>query len=109
MPIATLQIMKRITTAVCVPIPAYAYICLNNLAIACEVLARRIVHLSPSDRINSIMSTRYRHRQLDGDTSEMASALEMAIDSHWRVQSTLINACELFLLFCLQHDFLVFK
>jgi hypothetical protein len=54
----------------------------HNRAIACEVLARRIVHLSPPDRINSIMSTRYRHRQLDGDTSETASALEMAIDSH---------------------------
>ncbi|KAF7967273.1 hypothetical protein HWV62_35029 [Athelia sp. TMB] len=54
----------------------------HNRAIACEVLARRIVHITPPDRINSVMSTRYRHRQLDGDTSDMASALEMAVDSH---------------------------
>lgn len=29
------------------------------------------------------MSTRYQHRQIDGDESEMSSALEMAIDQHW--------------------------
>ncbi|KAF8204720.1 calcium activated cation channel [Pholiota molesta] len=51
-------------------------------AIACEVLARRIVHLAEPDRINAIMSTRYQHRQIDGDKSEMSSALEMAIDQH---------------------------
>lgn len=51
-------------------------------AIACEVLARRIVHQSPPDRINAIMSTRFRHRQIDGDESDMTSALEMAIDLH---------------------------
>ncbi|KAF9569112.1 calcium activated cation channel [Agrocybe pediades] len=51
-------------------------------AIACEVLARRIVHLTEPDRINAIMSTRYKHRQVDGDESEMSSALEMAIDQH---------------------------
>ncbi|KAF4620040.1 hypothetical protein D9613_005266 [Agrocybe pediades] len=51
-------------------------------AIACEVLARRIVHLTEPDRINAIMSTRYKHRQIDGDESEMSSALEMAIDQH---------------------------
>ena len=55
------------------------------LAIACEVLARRIVHLAEPDKIRTIMSTRYKHRQVDGDESEMASALEMAIDQHWCV------------------------
>ncbi|KAJ6628925.1 hypothetical protein B0H10DRAFT_2160819 [Mycena sp. CBHHK59/15] len=51
-------------------------------AIACEVLARRIVHLAPPDTLNTIMSTRFQHVQVDGDKSDMASALEMAIDSH---------------------------
>ncbi|KDR83970.1 hypothetical protein GALMADRAFT_236519 [Galerina marginata CBS 339.88] len=51
-------------------------------ATACEVLARRIVHLAEPDRIRAIMSTRYQHRQIDGDESEMSSALEMAIDQH---------------------------
>lgn len=51
-------------------------------AIACEVLARRIVYLAEPDRLCAIMSTRYRHRQVDGDVSEMSSALEMAIDQH---------------------------
>ena len=57
------------------------------LATACEVLARRIVHRSPHDRLNVIMSTRFRHRQLDGDLSDMSSALELAIDSQWWAQS----------------------
>ncbi|KAF9534693.1 calcium activated cation channel [Crepidotus variabilis] len=51
-------------------------------AIACEVLARRIVHLSDPNKIKDIMSTRYKHRQVDGDESEMSSALEVAIDQH---------------------------
>ncbi|KAF9464883.1 hypothetical protein BDZ94DRAFT_1296902 [Collybia nuda] len=51
-------------------------------AIACEVLARRIVHIAPPDRMSIIMSSRFQHRQVDGDESEMSSALEMAIDSH---------------------------
>lgn len=51
-------------------------------AVACEVLARRIVHLAEPDRIATIMSTRYQHRQIDGDASEMSSALEVAIDQH---------------------------
>jgi hypothetical protein len=52
-------------------------------AIACEVLARRIVHVSPPDRLAVIMSTRFRHREADGDESELSSALEVAIDSNW--------------------------
>ncbi|CAK5275367.1 unnamed protein product [Mycena citricolor] len=51
-------------------------------ATACEVLARRIVHAAPPDALNTIMSTRFQHIQIDGDKSDMASALEMAIDSH---------------------------
>lgn len=53
-------------------------------AIACEVLARKITHHAPSDRLSVIMSTRYQHRQSDGDI-EMSSALELAIDTHWWV------------------------
>jgi hypothetical protein len=52
-------------------------------AVACEVLARRVIHAAPPDRLHSLMSTRYKHRQLDGEISEVSSALEMAIDSHW--------------------------
>ncbi|KII94963.1 hypothetical protein PLICRDRAFT_33792 [Plicaturopsis crispa FD-325 SS-3] len=51
-------------------------------AIACEVLARRIVHLAPPDRLMSLMSTRFKHVEADGNESDMASALELAIDSH---------------------------
>ncbi|TCD69242.1 hypothetical protein EIP91_008345 [Steccherinum ochraceum] len=51
-------------------------------AIACEVLARRVIHRAPPDRITSMMSTRFMHREVDGDDSEKVSALEMAIDSH---------------------------
>ncbi|EEB99442.1 hypothetical protein MPER_00885 [Moniliophthora perniciosa FA553] len=50
--------------------------------IACEVLARRIVHKTAPDRLTAVMSTRYRHVQIDGDESDLTSALEMAIDSH---------------------------
>lgn len=55
------------------------------IAVACEVLARRIVHMFPKDKLMDIMSTRYRHLQVDGDVSETSSALEMAIDQHWYV------------------------
>ncbi|KAJ7368610.1 hypothetical protein DFH08DRAFT_831810 [Mycena albidolilacea] len=51
-------------------------------ATACEVLARRIVHLAPPETLNAIMSTRFQHIQADGDKSDTSSALEMAIDSH---------------------------
>ncbi|KAH8094840.1 hypothetical protein BXZ70DRAFT_991717 [Cristinia sonorae] len=51
-------------------------------AIACEVLARRVIHRAPPDRITPMMSTRFMHREIDGDESEKVSALEMAIDSH---------------------------
>ncbi|KAF5363683.1 hypothetical protein D9756_000150 [Leucocoprinus leucothites] len=51
-------------------------------AVACEVLARRIAHLFPRDKLTDVMSTRYQHLQVDGDLSETASALETAIDQH---------------------------
>lgn len=52
-------------------------------AIACEVLARRVVHLSPPDRLNDIMSTRFCFLEWDGDNSDLSTALELAIDTHW--------------------------
>ncbi|KZS98082.1 hypothetical protein SISNIDRAFT_481943 [Sistotremastrum niveocremeum HHB9708] len=52
-------------------------------AIACEVLARKIIHKFGSDRLASVMSTRYRYRKRDSkEESSMASALELAIDQH---------------------------
>lgn len=44
--------------------------------------------MAPPERLDSIMSTRFQHIQADGDESDMASALEMAIDSHWCVSLT---------------------
>lgn len=52
-------------------------------AIACEVLARRIVHAMESERLYAIMSGRMRFEEYDGDTSALTSALETAIDQHW--------------------------
>ncbi|KAJ9120472.1 hypothetical protein QFC24_005145 [Naganishia onofrii] len=49
-------------------------------SIACETLARRIVHDLPVDRLESVMSTRYRYREADGDESSPVSALETAVD-----------------------------
>ena len=51
-------------------------------AIACEVLARRIVHTTPGDKLMSVMSTRYRYCARDGDISSPSSALEIAIDQN---------------------------
>ncbi|ORX33691.1 calcium activated cation channel [Kockovaella imperatae] len=51
-------------------------------AVACEVLARRIVHILPKDRLESVMSGRHRYRESDGDISAPVSCLEMAIDQH---------------------------
>jgi len=36
------------------------------------------------------MSTRYQHRRIDGEESEMSSALEMAIDQHWFASNSII-------------------
>jgi len=52
-------------------------------AIACEVLARRVVHLSSPNRLNDIMSTRFCHLEWDGEESDLSTALELAIDSRW--------------------------
>lgn len=51
-------------------------------ALACEVLARRIVHSLPMETLQTVMSTRYRYVEDDGDISAPISALEAAIDSH---------------------------
>ncbi|KAL7282554.1 hypothetical protein ACG7TL_004025 [Trametes sanguinea] len=51
-------------------------------ATACEVLARRVVHQAPPEQISAVMSSRFRHKEVDGDVSGRVSALEMAIDSH---------------------------
>lgn len=64
-----------------VSVYTFSYVLL--LAIACEVLARRIVHKTPQDRLTTVMSTRYRHLEWDGDNSDLSSALELAIDTHW--------------------------
>jgi hypothetical protein len=55
----------------------------HGRAVACEVLARRVVHLSPPDRLNDIMSTRFYHLEWDGETGDFSTALELAIDTHW--------------------------
>lgn len=60
-----------------------------NLAIACEVLARRVVHRMPPERLTVVMSTRYRRLEWDGDQSELSSALELAIDTDWCALITL--------------------
>lgn len=57
-------------------------------ATACEVLARRMVHRFPKDRLPSVMSGRFRWRTADGGESASASALEVAIDGHCTVSST---------------------
>ena len=62
-------------------------------ATACEVLARRIIHVSPPDRITTMMSTRYTYREVDGDVSDKISALELAVDSHWYVATVTPIAC----------------
>jgi hypothetical protein len=49
-------------------------------AMACETLARRILHTVPPDRLDDIMSCRFQHAEWDGDESALSSALELAID-----------------------------
>lgn len=55
-------------------------------AAACEMLARRLVHRVPPNRLQSVMSTRYRYRERDGDASAPICALETAIDQHCTVR-----------------------
>lgn len=75
--------MAKITVEVGHVHPSIVRFTYRATAVACEVLARRIVHRAAPDRLYSIMSTRYCHRQVDGDESGMSSALELAIDSQW--------------------------
>ncbi|KZT60703.1 calcium activated cation channel [Calocera cornea HHB12733] len=51
-------------------------------AIACEVLARKLVHVVSPERLNHVMSKRFRYKTWDGDESSAVSALETAIDQH---------------------------
>ncbi|QRV72880.1 ion transport domain-containing protein [Ceratobasidium sp. AG-Ba] len=58
-------------------------------ALACETLARRMLHTVPPDRLDDIMSTRFRHSEWDGDPSALSSALELAIDQ----RATIFLSC----------------
>ncbi|CEL63684.1 Calcium channel YVC1 OS=Saccharomyces cerevisiae (strain ATCC 204508 / S288c) GN=YVC1 PE=1 SV=2 [Rhizoctonia solani AG-1 IB] len=58
-------------------------------AMACETLARRILHTVPPDRLDDIMSCRFQHAEWDGDESALSSALELAIDQ----QATVFLSC----------------
>ncbi|KAF8450621.1 hypothetical protein L210DRAFT_3618243 [Boletus edulis BED1] len=51
-------------------------------AVACEVLARRIAHQTPLDRVVPMITNRYSYRERDGEDSVASSALEVAIDNH---------------------------
>ncbi|KAF8551478.1 hypothetical protein OG21DRAFT_1499116 [Imleria badia] len=51
-------------------------------AVTCEVLARRIVHQTPLDKVIPMITNRYRYMESDGDVSVASSALEVAIDHH---------------------------
>lgn len=61
---------------------------------ACEVLARRIVHNLSQDRLESVMSTRFRYRESDGDVSAATSCLETAIDQHCTVRLVLVSSLD---------------
>jgi hypothetical protein len=50
---------------------------------ACEVLARRIIHQAPRERLTFMMTNRYSSFEWDGDESDVVSALEIAGDTHW--------------------------
>jgi hypothetical protein len=54
-------------------------------AVACEVLARQIVHASPRDRLAHIMSARYKYKEDNAEFAVTSSALELAIDQEWSV------------------------
>lgn len=58
-------------------------------ATACEMIARRITHMIPRHRLPSVMSTRFRYIEPDGDISPALSALECAIDQHCTVRHAL--------------------
>ncbi|EED82653.1 predicted protein [Postia placenta Mad-698-R] len=54
----------------------------SGRAVACEVLARRVIHQAPSEKVVPMMARRFRYTEVDGGMSDKASALELAIDSH---------------------------
>ena len=49
-------------------------------AFACETIASRILPTISPDRLDDIMSMRFRHADWDGDDGALNSALELAID-----------------------------
>ncbi|EJU06559.1 calcium activated cation channel [Dacryopinax primogenitus] len=51
-------------------------------ATACEVLARKLVHVVSPERLNHVMSKRFRYKTWDDEESAAVSALELAIDQH---------------------------
>ncbi|KZP00161.1 calcium activated cation channel [Calocera viscosa TUFC12733] len=51
-------------------------------AMACEILARKLVHVVSPERLNHVMSKRFRYKMWDGSDSSAVSALETAIDQH---------------------------
>ena len=92
----TRRTTRRMFAEVCTSVRSFPHAFTDTgLATACEVLARRVIHVSPPDRITSMLSTRYTHREVDGDEGDKTSALEMAIDSHWYTAYALIEASSL--------------
>lgn len=55
-------------------------------AIACEVLARRILRKLPHERLKDVLSTRHKWVQSDGTPSAPMCALELAIDQECTVR-----------------------
>ncbi|KAG9317378.1 hypothetical protein JVU11DRAFT_1577 [Chiua virens] len=51
-------------------------------AVACEVIARKVVHQTPLDKVVGLVTNRYRYRENDGEISEASSTLEVAVENH---------------------------
>ncbi|GJJ07175.1 hypothetical protein Clacol_001375 [Clathrus columnatus] len=51
-------------------------------ATACEIIARKLIHIVGPERLASIMSTRYRYRDNEGNISSPSSVFEFAVDKH---------------------------
>lgn len=100
----TPRIMTKIMDEVCIALTTSTLFSKTHLhrvlssAIACEVLARRVLHRAPLDRQNPVMTTRFRHTTWDGDNSDLTSALELAIDTHWSASNcSILRAFSLYL------------
>lgn len=62
-------------------------------AIACEMLARKIVTKLPVEKLYAVMSDRLMFQENDGDEGAFASALETAIDQHACVPAATVQIC----------------